>query len=102
MQGGLEAVMAKMETLTVDVPAELVEGVRNAVAGGEYRSDAEAVSDALAEWNARREGRYDAGPLREAWQEAEASVDCEPMDAMLDRLKAKYVALYPDGSSACE
>ena len=94
--------MARMETLTVDVPAELVDGVRNAVAGGEYRSDAEAVSDALAEWNARREGHYDSARLKEAWQEAEASGDCEPMDAMLDRLKAKYVALHPAGTSACE
>lgn len=88
--------MPKTETLTIDVPTELADQVRNAVGRGEYSSNDEAVSDALAAWSASRD--LDTEYLRRAWQEAENSGPSIPMDEVFDRLEAKYRKLCSDGT----
>lgn len=84
--------MAKMETLTVELPEELVAQVRKAVERKEFASSDEAVAVALAEWNERREiPAEDVEFLRRAWQEAEDDPRPHvPMDEVFDRLKARY------------
>jgi Arc/MetJ-type ribon-helix-helix transcriptional regulator len=85
----------KTETLTVNLPVELVAQVRGAVEHGEYRSDNEAISDALLDWSARRgSGAEDTGRLRQAWREAtEVDAPYVPMEEVFGRLKARYKAM---------
>jgi len=46
--------MSEIEKLSVALAADMVAEVRAAVAGGDYASVSEAVSDALRDWSIRR------------------------------------------------
>jgi len=87
--------MLKTETVTVDLPVELLAQVRGAVEDGDYPSSNEAISDALQGWSERRGVvSEDAEWLREAWDEAEKDDrPSVPMDEVFDRLKSKYRAM---------
>jgi antitoxin ParD1/3/4 len=92
--------MANTERLSVTLPAHIVAQVREAVAGGEYVSSNDAISDALVEWSVRRGVEAsDSVRLKQAWDQAE---DYEgpsvPMDEVMDRLEAKYKALAASGN----
>ena len=85
--------MAKTETLTVEVPEELVAAMRGAVHDGKYRSDDEVVSEALSRWNQDRALQdEDTARIRAAVQEAIDHGVYVPMDEVFDRLDAKYQA----------
>jgi len=92
--------MTKLETLTIELPAVLVEQVRSAVAQGEYRSANEAVSEALGDWSARRDPGFDTERLRAKWQESvEDERPHQTMDEVFDRLEARYGAqVRPNGN----
>ncbi len=85
----------KTETVTVELPVELLAQVRGAVEHGDYSSSNEAISDALQGWSERRGAEAeDSSWLREAWQEAENDDrPAVPMDEVFDRLKSKYKAM---------
>jgi Arc/MetJ-type ribon-helix-helix transcriptional regulator len=87
--------MAKMETLTVELPEELVAQVREAVAQKEFATSDEAVAAALAEWQERRDiPAEDVEFLKQAWKEAmDDPRPYQPMEEVMDRLEAKYSAL---------
>jgi len=87
--------MPKTETLTVDLPVELLAQVRGAVEHGDYRSSNEAVADALLDWSVTRSiEAEDIGWLKQAWQEAiDDNSPHVPMDEVFDRLKARYQAM---------
>jgi len=87
--------MLKTETVTVDLPVELLAQVRGAVEDGDYSSSNEAISDALQGWCERRGVvSEDAERLRDAWQEAEADDRPPvPMEEVFDRLKSRYKAM---------
>ncbi len=92
--------MANSETLSVTLAADILAQVREAVAGGEYVSSNDAISDALLEWSARRGVEAcDSARLKEAWQQAEDHDGPGiPMDQVMDRLEAKYKALAAAGN----
>lgn len=52
--------MAKIETITVALPIETADALREAVAGGGYASPSEVVSEALRDWHQQRLAREDA------------------------------------------
>ena len=60
------------------------------IAAGRYGSPEEAIAAGVA-LLLRREDRLTT--LREAWQEGVESGDDQPLDATLDALEARYVAL---------
>jgi antitoxin ParD1/3/4 len=84
--------MVNTETLSVTLPAEILDQMREAVAEGEYVSSNEVVFDALCEWSLRRS--FELGnvtELRKAWQEsADDKTPGVPMDEVFHRLEAKY------------
>jgi antitoxin ParD1/3/4 len=49
--------MAKVETISVALPPEMVAALKDAVAGGAYASPSEIVSEALRDWQQQRLGR---------------------------------------------
>ncbi len=87
--------MVKTETLTVDLPVEVMAKVRGAVEDGEYGSDNEVVSDALLTWASRRSTEAeDTEWLRHAWQQSvNDGAPYVPMEEVMDRLEAKYKAI---------
>ncbi len=86
--------MLKTEILTVELPEELVAVIRSAVHDGEYRSDDEAVCDALQTWKAQRNPHdEDTAHVRIAVKEAGDHGVYVPMDEVFDRLEAKYQAM---------
>jgi antitoxin ParD1/3/4 len=94
--------MAKTETLTVDVPAELLAQIRGAVQSGDYASDQDIISEALMDWSSRRsEGLVeDIEWLRQAVKEAdEDEGPGVPMEEVMDRLEAKYRAIASESNA---
>ncbi|HQS98600.1 MAG: hypothetical protein B7X90_13640 [Novosphingobium sp. 17-62-19] len=49
--------MGKLEKLSVNIPAELLDSAKSAVAGGEFPSIEEVVAVALRTWQERRESQ---------------------------------------------
>lgn len=49
--------MAKIETITVALPIETADALREAVADGAYASPSEVVSEALRDWHQQRVAR---------------------------------------------
>ena len=82
---------AKIEA---EVPDRLVAGVRAAVASGDYASEADVVSDALANWLYSRTAEP-ASPerLHQMLEDARNSGPGEDVDVVVNRLKAKYAAM---------
>ncbi len=87
--------MSKMETLTINLPVEVVAEVRSAVRDGRYGSDSDAISSALLAWSSRRNDEAeDVEWLREALCAAdEHPGPGVPMEEFMDRLAAKYRSL---------
>jgi antitoxin ParD1/3/4 len=87
--------MAKMETLTVNLPVEVMAKVRIAVEDGDYDSDSDVIFDAILAWSSRRgDATEDVVRLRQAWQESvDDGAPYVPMEEVMDRLEAKYKAL---------
>ena len=87
--------MPTVEKISIALPAEMANMVRQAVETGEYASSSEVVRDALRDWNRRREARQEGlKALRMLWRQAQQ--DRSPgvtMDSVLDRLEKKYKAM---------
>jgi Arc/MetJ-type ribon-helix-helix transcriptional regulator len=91
-----EDAMQKTESVTVELPSELIERVRVSVERGDYASVNEAVTDAVLQWRDAAEGtKY----LRAAWEEGiKDEGPGEPMEEAMDRLEAKYRARYGEAA----
>ena len=83
--------MPTVERITITMPAELAETLRQTVAGGEYASTSEVVREALREWTRRRDvERQDLEALRAAIR---AGLDSGPglsADQVFAELQARY------------
>ena len=93
--------MPTIEKLSIALPTEMANIVRQAVAAGEYSSQSEVVRDALRDWTHKRSVRergvrsaHTLQDLRRLWQEAVAddSDGLDP-DAVFDALERKYDAM---------
>jgi Predicted transcriptional regulators containing the CopG/Arc/MetJ DNA-binding domain and a metal-binding domain len=86
--------MASIEKISIALPQEMVEQVREAVDAGEYASTSEVVREALRDWNQKRAlHQQGLNELRRVWKQAAAdkSPGIAP-DKVLDRLEQKYRA----------
>jgi len=92
--------LPKTETVTVDLPTELLAQVRGAVEHGDYSSNDAVISDALLDWSDKRGGFIeDTDWLKQALQEADDHSGSDvPMEEVMDRLEAKYKALAAEGT----
>ena len=85
--------MGHVEKLSVSLPPELGEAVRQAVASGDYATESEVVREALREWKLRQALRA-AGveELRCLWDEGLASGPGKDGKVVFDRLRARLAA----------
>ena len=85
--------MPAVERMTITMPAELAETLRQTVAGGEYASTSEVVREALREWTRRRDAeRQDLETLRAAIRAGLDSGPGLPADQVFAELRARYAA----------
>ena len=85
--------MPAVERMTITMPAELAETLRQTVAGGEYASTSEVVREALREWTRRRAvERLDLEALRVAIRAGLDSGPALPADQVFAELRARYAA----------
>ena len=85
--------MPAVERMTITMPTELAEVLRQTVAGGEYASASEVVREALREWTRNRdEERRDLEALRSAIKKGLDSGPGIPADEVLAELRARYAA----------
>ena len=89
--------MANIEKLSIALPHDMVEAIRDAVDQGEYATTSEVIRDALRDWGMKR--RVDAleiEELRKLVLPALASLDRGegvPAEHVFKRLEAKYAAM---------
>lgn len=85
--------MPAVERMTITVPAEMAETLRQTVAGGEYASTSEVVREALRDWTRRRDAeRQDLETLREAIRAGLDSGPGIPAEEVFADLRARYAA----------
>jgi len=81
------------ERITITMPAEMAEILRQAVAGGEYASTSEVVREALRDWSRNRDAeRRDLEALRTAIRAGLDSGPAIPADQVFAELRARYAA----------
>ncbi|MBB1499752.1 type II toxin-antitoxin system ParD family antitoxin [Paracoccus sp. MC1862] len=85
--------MPAVERMTITMPTELAETLRQTVAGGEYASTSEVVREALRDWTRRRDAeRQDLEALRAAIRAGLDSGPSLPADQVFAELRARYAA----------
>ncbi len=83
--------MPGVERITITMPSELAETLRQTVAGGEYASTSEVVREALRDWaRARDAERRDLEALRAAIKAGLDSGPGLPAEEVFAELRARY------------
>ncbi len=83
--------MVTVERMTITVPSETAETLRQAVTAGEYASASEVVCEALREWMRRRDAeRRNLEALRVATKAGLDSGPGLPADQVFVELRARY------------
>ncbi|MER2535217.1 MAG: type II toxin-antitoxin system ParD family antitoxin [Rhizobiaceae bacterium] len=73
--------MGKIEKVSIALPSEMLDSVKEAVSTGQYASTSEVVREALREWEMRQTlRRAEIERLRKAWEEGIASGSPAPLD----------------------
>lgn len=96
--------MAHIEKISVSLPRDMIEDIRDAVDSGAYATTSEVLRDAVREWRKKqrvpkaleRVTPRNLADLRRLVQEGIASADrgdTKPLDEVAGRLKAKYAAM---------
>ena len=85
--------MPTAERMTITMPTDMAETLRQTVTGGEYASTSEVVREALRDWTRNRDAeRRDLDLLRSA---IKAGLDSGPgisADQVFAELRARYAA----------
>ncbi|WP_027058173.1 type II toxin-antitoxin system ParD family antitoxin [Mesorhizobium loti] len=92
--------MANVEKMSVAVTPQQAAMMREAVEAGEYATASEIVREAVRDWLAKRELRYeDIRRLRQLWDEGKASGRPEPVDfeALRKEARRKLTEAPPNG-----
>ena len=85
--------MASVERMTITMPIEMAETLRQTVSGGEYASTSEIVREALRGWIRSRDAeRQDLEVLRAAIKAGLNSGPGVPADQVFAELRARYTS----------
>ena len=85
--------MGAVERMTITMPAELANTLRQTVACGEYASTSEVVREALRDWTRNRDTeRRELEALRAAIRTGLDSGPGIPADQVFAELRARYAA----------
>ena len=85
--------MASVERMTITMPIEMAETLRQTVSGGEYASTSEIVREALRGWIRSRDAeRQDLEVLRAAIKAGLNSGPGVPADQVFAELRARYAS----------
>ena len=83
--------MSIAERMTITMPADIAETLRQTVAGGEYASTSEVVHEALRDWVRNRDAEHrDLETLRTAIKAGLDSGPGIPADQVFAELRARY------------
>ena len=83
--------MPPAERMTITMPSDMAETLRQTVAGGEYASTSEVVREALRDWTRSRDAeRRDLEALRDAIKAGLDSGPGIPDDQVFAELRARY------------
>lgn len=89
--------MSNIERMTIALPKEMAEIVRDAVASGDYASNSEVLRDALRDWKLKRRAHeWEAAAFRAAVQEGLDDMRSGRMkvaEEVFTRLEEKYAKL---------
>lgn len=87
--------MPNVEKISIALPPEMLEELRDAVDSGEYASSSEVVRDALRDWTHKRQLQQSGLlELRNLWQQARRDKSADrPPNKVLDDLERKYQAI---------
>ena len=86
--------MATIEKLSIALPHDMVEAIRDAVDSGDYATTSEVIRDAVRDWRLkRRVEALDVEDLRRLVQEGIDSGPSIPADEVFAKLRAKYGAM---------
>lgn len=73
--------MGRIEKISIALPEEMLNSVKQAVESGQYASTSEVIRDALRGWQLREPLRKaEIERLRRAWEEGLASGPAKPYD----------------------
>jgi antitoxin ParD1/3/4 len=85
--------MASVERMTITMPIDMAETLRQTVSGGEYASTSEIVREALRGWIRSRDAeRQDLEILRAAIKAGLDSGPGVPADQVFAELRARYAS----------
>ena len=83
--------MPSAERMTITMPTDMAETLRQTVAGGEYASTSEVVREALRDWTRNRDTeRRELETLRDAIKAGLDSGPGVPADEVFAELRARY------------
>lgn len=83
--------MPAVERMTITMPSEMADTLRQTVAGGEYASTSEVIREALRDWVRNRDAeRRDLEVLRAAIKAGLDSGPGLPADQVFAELRARY------------
>jgi len=87
--------MSAIRKVSIALPPEMVEQLREVVDRGEYASSSEVIREALRDWQLKRTlQRQGIRDLRRLWAEAmEDETGGRSADTVLNRLERKYQRL---------
>jgi antitoxin ParD1/3/4 len=86
--------MSDIEKITISLPGEMVAEIKEAVAAGEFTNTSEAIREALRQWRRSRTViTLNDEELRRLVAEGRASGEPIDGEAVLRRLRAKYMAM---------
>ncbi len=93
--------MSNIEKISVALPHDMVEAIREAVDSGDYATTSEVIRDAVRDWRLkRRVEAMEVEELRELVVPALEALDRGegiPAEEVFSKLKAKYAALVKEG-----
>ena len=83
--------MPSAERMTITMPSDMAENLRQTVAGGEYASTSEVVREALRDWTRNRDTeRRELETLRDAIKAGLDSGPGIPADEVFAELRVRY------------
>lgn len=86
--------MSSIEKLSIALPAEMADAIRDAVDAGDYASNSEVVREALRDWSHKRTLREQSlESVRRLWNESISDKREFDPEVVFTRLEKKYARM---------